>query len=142
MTTPSRKFIEDEIRRILYVASSHKDQRAAASISLLLALSVPLYVQESLLWRNFAVVRGGTSITVTGRLLKLDVHLGTAPARHLTNLRTVSNDTRVFGKLTKDSPNLRPLVEQLLISANVSGCSHRDLVEWSRRQTDAFRRSL
>lgn len=46
MLSPSRKFEENEIRHILHIAYSHVDRRAAASTSLLLALSVPIYVQE------------------------------------------------------------------------------------------------
>jgi hypothetical protein len=140
--TPSRKFEENEIRRILHAASSHEDQRAAASTSLLLALSIPLFIQESLLWKNLAIVRSRASITVIGRLLKLDLPLGGTPVRHLTKLRAISTGTRVFGKPTPASPSLRQLTEELLIRANVLDCSHNDLVEWSRRQTDAFRRSL
>jgi hypothetical protein len=140
--TVHRKFDETEIKRILRAAFKHKDKRAAASISLLLMLSVPLYVQESLHWKNFAVVRGTTSIAITGRFFRLDAQLSSAPARHLMNLRTISTDSRVFDKPNLDSPNLRDLVNDILLQADVLGCSHSDLVRWSRRQTDDYRRYL
>jgi hypothetical protein len=130
--------------RLFHVASLHSDRRAAASISLLLALSIPIHIQESLLWKNLTVVRDGTYVTIIGRFLKLEVHSGSASARYLdlAKLRCTSKGPRVFGKSTQGSPQLVQLVEDLLLRANVLNCSHRDLLEWSRRQTDAFRRCL
>ena len=52
MSIAVRRFREDEIRRILHLAYSHNDERAAASTSLLLTLSVPLYAQEYFLWKK------------------------------------------------------------------------------------------
>jgi hypothetical protein len=142
MKTTSRRFSEDEIRQIGRAASSHSDRRAAASTSLLLALSIPLSVQEFLLWKNVAVVSSGSSIAIIGRFLKLEVSIGSAIFRHLVKLRALSTSTRVFSKPTQDSPSLIQLNEEILAQADVLHCSHKDLVEWSRRQTSAFRRSL
>jgi hypothetical protein len=142
MKIPSRRFSEEEIRRILDVAASHSDRRAGASTLLLLALSIPLSIQELLLWKNLAVVSSGTSITIIGRFLKLEVSTGSTIFRHLTKLRAVSTGVRVFSKPTQDSPSLTQLNEEILVHANVANCSHTDLSEWSRRQASAFRRSL
>jgi hypothetical protein len=142
MTTPSRKFEEKEIRRILQVASSHEDRRAGASTSLLLSLSVPLYVQEYFLWKNLTLVTGWTSINMNARLLKLELPFGSASAKHLSKLRAASRGPRVFTKPAPDSPSLRQLNEDLLVRAKVFDCSHKDLLQWSRRQTPASRRSF
>lgn len=142
MPTSSRKFEEYEIRRILQVATLHEDQRAAASTSLLLALSVPLYVQEYFLWKNLSLTAGWTSVTVTGRLLTLELSSAGPPARHLSKLRINSRGTRVFSKPTPDSPSLRQLNEELLVRADVLDCTNADLLKWSQRQTYALRRSL
>jgi hypothetical protein len=142
MPTSSRKFEQNEIRRILQVATSHEDQRAAASTSLLLVLSVPLYLQEYLLWKNVTLTAGWTSVTMTGRLLKIELSSAGSPARHLSKLRINSIGTRAFSKPTPNSSSLRQLNEELLVRANVLDCSHSDLLKWSQRQTHAFRRSL
>jgi hypothetical protein len=142
MTIPFRKFQESEIRRILHVANSHEDKRAMTSTSLLLALSVPLYVQEYLHWKNVTLTTEWTSVNMSGRLLTLELPSASLPARYLSKLRVNSSGTHVFSKPTPDSPCLKQLNEELLIRANVLDCSHTDLLKWSRRQTHAFRRSL
>jgi hypothetical protein len=142
MSISIRRFQEDEIRRILHFAYSHKDQRAAASTSLLLTLSVPLYAQEYFLWKNLTLTAEWNSVTVTGRLLKLEISSAGAPARHLSKLRISSKGARVFNKPRPNSPSLTQLNEELVTRANVFDCSHADLLKWSQRQTHAFRRSL
>jgi hypothetical protein len=142
MPSPSRKFEENEIRHILRVAYSHEDRRAAASTSLLLALSVPIYAQEYFLWENLTLVNGWTSISVTGRLLKLELPITSAPAKYLSKLHVFSSGPRVFSKPTSSSLSLGQLNDELLTRAKIPNCSHKDLLEWSRRQTVDFRRLL
>jgi hypothetical protein len=142
MKTELRRFSEDEIKRIRQAASSHPDPRARASTSLLLALSIPLSIQEFLLWKNIAVVSSGDSITIIGRFLRLEVSIHCPISKHLIKLRAVSTGTRVFTKPTQDSSSLTQLNGEILVQANVLNCSHKDLSEWSRRQAGSFRRSL
>jgi hypothetical protein len=142
MKTRTRRFSKHEITQIISTASSHSDRRAAASTSLLLALSIPMAIQEFLLWKNLSASNEGTSIISIGRFVRLELREGSAIYKHFIKLRAVSIGAKVFSKLTPDSATLAQLNEEILVQANVVDCSHADLSEWSRRQNSAYRLEL